>query len=370
VNPKIVAFFIGGKMKKRLAFTLVELLVVIAIIGILIGMLLPAVQSVREAARRSACSNNLRQLGLAVHNFASSNRDHFPMLGEAGEGGHWTGFIMPYLEQNNVYDRLCFGSNNWASSAFVTDASLDSPLCARRQIAACEQIYEVFRCPSTTAPLRVIDASTYTPQWYVVGRVPANYIACVTGIQPNDWRPGWATSGGGGIPVWDGNETLHHSKLDGIFITRPIEKSRIAQGGMAGPVSFGTVKDGLSYTYLVGEAETDPDYKGSNRREAPNSGRKDHWAVGGDDFDNWEGVDWSEQGGSSAVAINYPKPTVQQKDSNPEWAAYEVSFGSQHGRGAQFCFADGSTRYVKESVDAIIHSAMGTRAGGEVAIDQ
>ena len=117
---------------------------------------------------------------------------------------------------------------------------------------------------------------------------------------------------------------------------------------------------------MFGEAEPDPELASiSTTREAPNAGRKDHWAIGGDDFDNWEGTDWSEQGGSTAVAINYPRPLTSMMDSSADWAAYEVSFGSNHTGGAQFCSGDGSTRYISDDIAAEIFSALGTRKGKE-----
>ena len=363
---------------RRTAFTLVELLVVIAIIGILIGMLLPAVQQVREAARRTACANKLRQLGLAVHNYTSAFDEQLPMLGEAEEGGHWSAFILPYIEQNNVYDRLSFGSVNWASSAAVNNASIDDPNPVLRQIAACETEMSLFRCPSTTAPNQIFDASCYIPPWFVAARVPANYLGVVTGIQPVDWKPGWgwgSTTRGS----WSGNTTLHHSELDGMFVTRPRGSSgtenRIRNGGDGGAITIGAVTDGMSNTLMIGEAEPDPELASiASVRETPNTGRKDHWAIGGDDFDNWEGTDWSEQGGSTAVAINYRRPGDELPnlfvlDGNLEWGAYEVSFGSNHAGGAQFCRGDASVTFLRETIDPAIYSALGTRNQGEVVAD-
>src|SRR4051812_10571613 len=97
-----------SRVLHRPAFTLVELLVVIAIIGVLVALLLPAVQAARESARRSSCTNNLRQLALAMHNYENSRKAFPPSIcwnGSTAKGGNWSpyGRILPYLEENNIY---------------------------------------------------------------------------------------------------------------------------------------------------------------------------------------------------------------------------------------------------------------------------
>jgi len=145
-------------LPRNRGFTLIELLVVIAIIAILVALLLPAVQQAREAARRSSCKNNLKQLGLAMHNYQST----FGMLPPAyvrdpnvgDDEGHWvwSAFLAPYVELGTVYDAFNVGDTP-ASYAFGGN------------IQAMQQSYAVFRCPSDTGPTKHTDAG-YTIDYF------------------------------------------------------------------------------------------------------------------------------------------------------------------------------------------------------------
>jgi prepilin-type processing-associated H-X9-DG protein len=125
------------------------------------------------------------------------------------------------------------------------------------------------------------------------------------------------------------------------------------------------IGDGLSNTIIAGEAV--PDAQPAFTREDPglNRGRKDHWAVGGDDIDNFAGTDWSECLGSTGVPMNLQKVP----EGDPAFAAYEIGFGSQHGGGANFLFADGSVRFISDRIKFPIYRALGTRSGGETFTD-
>lgn len=135
----------GNNRVRRKAFTLIELLVVIAIIAILIALLLPAVQQAREAARRTQCKNNLKQLGLALHNYHDVNLAFPPGWVDQGPDGNsvwnWTAMILPYLEQSALYDQLNVGNSP------PVDVLADTDL-----VTLMQQPLTAFRCPSDTGP--------------------------------------------------------------------------------------------------------------------------------------------------------------------------------------------------------------------------
>ena len=106
--------------RRRVGFTLIELLVVIAIIAILIGLLLPAVQKVREAAARMSCQNNMKQLGIASHSFHDAN-EGWPLGAEFNVGSGWSAFLMPYIEQDSVFKGLTFREDDVSNDQWGAD---------------------------------------------------------------------------------------------------------------------------------------------------------------------------------------------------------------------------------------------------------
>ncbi len=319
----------------RQAFTLVELLVVIAIIGILVALLLPAVQTAREAALRMQCKNHLKQMALAVHNYHDIHLS-FP-IGENGtQGDVWTAYILPYMEMMTIYDRITLNGENanvegvwnvqwaWPTPDLVVDVDSTNP--SYRNIAACETLISIFRCPSANVEQHVHDWSV--DGWHVMRRVPGTYLGCASGIVLDD-------------------VSSTFERLDGVFFNRS-------------GVKLADIQDGTSWTMMIGEAV--PDMPTTIERERQSAfGQKDHWYIGSDDVDTGNGLDHSEVLGSTAVPMNLTRVEAFQQGFI---RSYELSFGSKHPGGCQVALCDGSVTFISENIRLDVWRLIGQRGDG------
>ena len=316
-----------GNKRTRTAFTLVELLVVIAIIGILIAMLLPAVQAVREAARRVQCANNLKQQALATLNYESAHMK-FPHGFGFPNQAMWSAYILPFLDQANLYNTLDFNSNFGDSTG-----NPNNILAKSAQLA-------VFRCPSANVPDVEVD------NFSGIDRAPCCYLACSSGLRNRESGP---------LP-WAGmNAYQEHPASDGIFYVN--SETRFAE-----------LTDGSSSTVLIGESLPDQFLFGSD--EGGNTQKADHWYVGSaeifhqESYTSFRSSENSECLGSTACPINSilmgDATTIDEK---------ELAFGSRHPGGANIGFADGHVRFMTDIIEARIWSGLGTRSGGEIVSD-
>lgn len=310
---------------KTAAFTLVELLVVIAIIGILIGMLLPAVQSVREAARRIQCANNVKQQSLAMLNYESAHR-HFP-AGFTLEGrAMWSAFILPFIDQQNLYQTIDL-NGPWTPFRGASEGNILS-----------QGVWlDFMRCPSATI------AESETDSISGIDKVPSCYLACASGLLAFE---------AGDFP-WAGMDRSGEFKeSDGVFFA-------------GSRTSMARITDGTSNTILLGETLPNQFLVGVDR--GGNLQKVDHWYIGSDEISGMNVLNTrnsnevSECLGSTACPINSlfmgDETTIDEK---------ELSFGSQHNSGVNMGYADGHVRFVSDSVSSSVWSAVGSVSGGEV----
>jgi len=307
------------------AFTLIELLVVIAIIAILIGLLLPAVQKVREAANRMKCSNHLKQLGIAVHNYHESTGEmpyncsvNFgDCCGANAPRWSWIARVLPHMEQDNLF-RMANVSDttNLDANATVLDA-------ISRKI-------NTLICPSDNGPSTMTDRANL--EGYRIG--VTNY----KGVAGGNWGNGearWLWGTPNGPFSWPLGTDNHSGVLNGngIFWRKDHLKKK----------TLSHIEDGTSNTFMIGE-------------DVPTLNTHCSWPYA-----------------NGAVGTCGIGPNSKQSNGQP-YASWDwpnvYSFRSKHSTGLQFALADGSVRFVKESITLANYRAMASIAGGEIAFPE
>ena len=272
--------------RNRQGFTLVELLVVIAIIGILISMLLPAVQQVREASRRISCTNNLRQIAIGITNYHSSHFQ-FPAGGIAGHGLGWSGAILPQMDSANIVGQMDLTDTSAAASGPDTARnwttrtpppnSRDNP-----NFPFMEMSFPMFRCPSDGAPTGIESHNIYS------SRAPSSYIGCASGTVEDAIELYFS----GGTPT---KEEVQENRNGLLVITQ--QAAYYGTLRLKTKVRQSDVDDGLGNTILLGETVFD-----TSKLNGVNRGI-DHWMIGSLSIDQNE--DFSEFVGSTANGINF-----------------------------------------------------------------
>jgi prepilin-type processing-associated H-X9-DG protein len=307
--------------------TLVELLVVIAVVGVLVALLLPAVQSAREAARRTTCLNNFRQLAIAALDYHSmKGRFATGLIPVDADAGHFAGGtnlwveMLPYAEESNL--KVKWDYDDYRNNIAGGNEALSA------------QIVPVLLCPSDPLP---------TPQHHLQASPPYEWMNAVYALGSYGGNAGTRSFGNPDVPQSEDGVFFKHSRVRMAIIT-----------------------DGASHTLLFGErSHEDPEYDQLTLVVDPGMGPLAAWGA-------WSSA--SHEFGSQAdvllgsiVPINY---RVSPESGEEDWDMIDgrlSAFGSGHPGGANFAFADGSARFLYEDISLKQLQALSTRAGGEVA---
>ncbi|MCO6048162.1 DUF1559 domain-containing protein [Aeoliella sp. ICT_H6.2] len=308
---------------RREGFTLVELLVVIAIIGILVALLLPAVQAAREAARRASCVNNLKQLSLSALNYHDTQgrfpvnitpRRSDPFTDDLDDctGQSWILSMLPQMEQQALYDQF-----ELSGDMVVGGGQGNDGIAKPQNLPLIATELDALKCPSGYNA----EFGTRTDAFQLVGHVVAttNYMGV---MGPSHWGK---SSFGGGSRCYNTTK-----QCEGIFWLLDFHYN----------VKVSKIIDGTSKTYLVGE-------------DLPQYNRHNAWA-------------YSHHSVASTFApINYKPDPLPEDFTTNNWPDMR-GFRSAHPGGVQFAYADGHVEFTTDDIDLNIHRARSTKAGGEL----
>ncbi len=345
-------------MRNRRAFTLIELLVVIAIIAVLIALLLPAVQAAREAARRAQCTNNLKQLGIALHNYHSSLNVFpvgflYPKANQVYPGVpalHYRWSVLaqlsPYLEQSTIYNALNMDWPIAAGPSNVLGTAPWTPFGANTTVMAAKVAF--FLCPSDSA----------TPPTTLPGGVtsgPANYQFCTGDGSPLSVNPGDV-----GVTVVP----------NGAFILGPPQSIASISDGSSGTIAASEQLIGTAGGGAATQSGATP--MPQDVRRAAAIGSTPLSDAGCASPTGWrldKGFGWWDGDYRTTLYNHYLTPNSKSYDCwqtspphNPAWKAAR----SNHPGGVNTLFCDGHVQFAKDSVNLVTWRGLATRSGGEV----
>jgi prepilin-type N-terminal cleavage/methylation domain-containing protein/prepilin-type processing-associated H-X9-DG protein len=338
---------------KRFAygFTLVELLVVIAIIGILVGLLLPAVQAAREAARRMQCQNNLKQIGLGIHNYESTYQvlpigafgarrdrlvEELSIAADVDDGIGFLATILPFIEQQPLWEKI---QRHAGTPGALRKYRLGFP--SQPVIPGGETVVSTFRCPSS-AILPIVPTQAVLPGAEKFGPKPIRRLQQI-GYATSDYKG----CGGGGQSRDD----------DGVFMKRQESPGHNA-------IRFRDVLDGTSSTLMVGESSyfsAISAIRGLTKENMIDPQRIEDWPI-------WIGMGGDDEqmriNGRTSAPINCRcSPTRMASAINDDCAF------SYHAGGAQFVLCDGSVKFLSEHMDVQVYGRLHSVNDGEVISD-